>query len=60
MYDILSKCLIYKIYKPEQSVYAADEQNILTLRSQRNITQPKNNFVRKGVSLSEVHTISLC
>lgn len=35
-------------------MYATDEQNILTLRSQRNITQPKNNFVRKGVSLSEV------
>lgn len=55
MYDILSKWLIYSIYKLEKQLYM--QHNAATAKKD---DHPENILVRKGVPLSKLHAISLC
>ncbi|SIQ95312.1 hypothetical protein SAMN05880573_1138 [Chryseobacterium sp. RU33C] len=60
MYNILSKWLIYSIYKLENNYICNKLVGFFNAATAKKDDYPENILVRKGVSLSKVHTISLC
>ena len=53
MYDILSKCLIYNIYKLENSYICNKSVGFFNAAAAKKDEYPENILVRKDVSLSK-------
>lgn len=60
MYDILSKWLIYSIYKLEKQIYMQQISVFFNAATAKKDDHPENILVRKGVPLSKLQAISLC
>ncbi len=60
MYDILSKCLIYSIYKLENNYIFYKSERFFNAMITKKHNHPENIWIRKGFSPSEVRTICLC
>ncbi|PTT21182.1 hypothetical protein DBR28_20370 [Chryseobacterium sp. HMWF028] len=57
-YDILSKCLIYSVYR-KQDIIIIVKINFKRY-DRKDIDNSENIFVRKGVSLSKEDSINIC
>ncbi|PXW17248.1 hypothetical protein C8D70_102310 [Chryseobacterium sp. CBTAP 102] len=60
MYNILSKWLIYSIYKLENNYICNKSVGFFNGATAKKDDYPENILVRKGVSLSEAPDIRIC